>query len=54
SSEYRSIRQGNYQRSPASQGSVNVDTKASSNQVETLRREIEELQQEIDRIKKNQ
>ena len=54
SSEYRSIRQGNYQRSPASQGSVDVETKSPSNQVDALRREIEELQQEIDRIKKNQ
>ncbi len=54
SEEYRSIRQGNYQRSP-SEGAVDVDAQSQQNhqQVESLRQQIEELQQEIDRIKKN-
>lgn len=51
SEEYRQIRQGNYQRSPATEGAVNVEAESPSNQVETLRRQIEELQREIDRIK---
>ncbi|MEH1851077.1 M48 family metallopeptidase [Nostoc sp.] len=53
SEEYQQIRRGNYQRSPAS-GSVNVSAESSENQTETLRRQIEELQQEIDRIRRNQ
>jgi Zn-dependent protease with chaperone function len=51
SEEYRQIRQGNYQRSPATEGAVNVEAESPPNQVETLRRQIEELQKEIDRIK---
>lgn len=54
SEEYRQIRRGNYQRSPASQGSVNVEPESPVNQVEALRRQIEELQKEIDRIKKSE
>lgn len=54
SEEYRQIRQGNYQRSPASERSVNVEAQSPPNQVATLRKQIEELQQEIDRIKKEQ
>lgn len=51
SEEYQQIRQGNYQRSPAS-GSVNVSAESSANQTEALRRQIEELQREIDRMKR--
>jgi Zn-dependent protease with chaperone function len=51
SEEYRQIRRGNYQRSPVSQGAVNVESKSSANQVEALRRQIEELQREIDQIR---
>jgi hypothetical protein len=54
SEEYRQIRQGNYQRSPATEKSVNVEAQSSPNQVATLKKQIEELQQEIDRIKKEQ
>lgn len=53
SEEYRQIRQGNYQRSPAAEGSVDVASESSANQVEALRRQVEELQQEIDRIKRS-
>lgn len=51
SEEYRQIRQGNYQR--GTEGAVNVpsQTPASENDVETLRRQIEELQQEINRVR---
>ncbi|MEH2250834.1 M48 family metallopeptidase [Nostoc sp.] len=51
SEEYQQIRQGNYQRSPAS-GSVNVPAESSANETETLRRQIEELQREINRMKR--
>ena len=51
SEEYRSIRQGNYQRSP-SEGAVDVNAQ-SQEQVDSLRHQIEELQQEIDKLKKN-
>jgi len=54
SEEYRQIRRGNYQRSPASQGAVNVESESPVNQVEDLRRQIEELQREIDSIKKSE
>ncbi|MEH2275802.1 MAG: M48 family metallopeptidase [Nostoc sp.] len=53
SEEYQQIRQGNYQRSPAS-GSVNVSAESSANQTEALRRQIEELQREIDRIRRSE
>ncbi|MEH2173314.1 M48 family metallopeptidase [Nostoc sp.] len=53
SEEYQQIRRGNYQRSPAS-GSVNVSAESSENQTEILRRQIEELQREIDRIKRSE
>jgi Zn-dependent protease with chaperone function len=54
SEEYRQIRQGNYPRSPSG-GTVDVDAQSQQNhqQVESLRHQIEELQQEIDKIKKN-
>lgn len=51
SEEYRQIRQGNYQRSP-DVGAVNVESKSPVNEAETLRRQIEELQRQIDQIKK--
>jgi Zn-dependent protease with chaperone function len=50
SEEYRQIRQGNYQR-VGTQGSVDVSSDASVNEVQALQRQIEELQQEINRIK---
>ncbi|MEH1969246.1 M48 family metallopeptidase [Nostoc sp.] len=53
SEEYQQIRRGNYQRSPAS-GSVNVTAESSANETEALRRQIEELQQEIDRIRRSE
>lgn len=52
SEEYQQIRRGNYQRSPAS-GAVNVAAESSTNETETLRRQIEELQREIDRIRRS-
>jgi len=53
SEEYQQIRRGNYQRSPAS-GAVNVDAQTNPNETEALRRQIEELQQEIDRMKRSE
>ncbi|MDZ8095190.1 MAG: M48 family metallopeptidase [Nostoc sp. DedQUE05] len=53
SEEYQQIRRGNYQRSPAS-GTVNVSAESSENQTEILRRQIEELQREIDRIRRSE
>jgi Zn-dependent protease with chaperone function len=50
SEDYRQIRQGNYQRARA-QGSVDVPSASSHHEVEALQRQIEELQQEINRIK---
>ena len=49
SAEYRQIRTGNYQRE-GEDGSIDVAT-AKAEQAESLRRQIEELQQEIDRAK---
>lgn len=52
SAEYRQIRQGNYPRSPA-QNAVNVHPESSPpTATADLRRQIEELQREIDRLKK--
>jgi Zn-dependent protease with chaperone function len=50
SREYQQIRAGNYARAGA-QGSVSVRSESSSDEAERLRRQIEELQQQIDRIK---
>ena len=50
SEDYRQIRQGNYRRATA-QGSVDVASEAAVNEVEALQRQLEELQQEINRIK---
>ncbi|WP_392531739.1 M48 family metallopeptidase [Nostoc sp. C117] len=51
SEEYQQIRQGNYQRSPAS-GAVNVSAESSENEAEALRRQVEELQREINRMRR--
>jgi Zn-dependent protease with chaperone function len=58
SEEYRQIRLGNYKRSH-SDGAINVEpespetkAKAQEDEAEALRRQIEELQSEIDRIKR--
>ncbi|MEH1866640.1 MAG: M48 family metallopeptidase [Nostoc sp.] len=53
SEEYQQIRQGNYQRSPAS-GSVNVSAESSPNETDNLRRQIEELRREIDRMRRSE
>lgn len=51
SQEYQEIRRGNYQRAEKS-GSVKVETDSKANEeAERLRKQIEELQQEIERIK---
>jgi Zn-dependent protease with chaperone function len=50
SEDYRQIRQGNYRRATA-EGSVEVASEAAVNEVEALQRQLEELQQEINRIK---
>ena len=52
SSEYQQIRQGNYQRSPAS-GSVDVKASTAEAEAERLRRQIEELQKEINKMKRS-
>jgi hypothetical protein len=50
SEEYRQIRQGNYRR-VTNDGAVDVASNSSQNEADTLRRQIEELKQEINRIK---
>jgi Zn-dependent protease with chaperone function len=51
SEEYRQIRQGNYRR-VTDEGSVNVPSQAAQNQeAQRLKRQLEELQREINRIK---
>ena len=52
SEDYRQIRQGNYQR-VTKEGAVDVASNSSgaSNEADVLRRQIEELQQEINQIK---
>ena len=52
SADYRQIRAGNYRRATA-EGSVEVEAETSSNDndVDTLRRQVEELQREINRVK---
>lgn len=57
SAEYQQIRQGNYQKAPAS-GAVEVEAKTPNaktpqNDAESLRRQIEELQREINQIKRD-
>jgi len=60
SEEYRQIRSGNYPRAGA-EGAVDVEAEpnaqaspAAQSDVDELRRQIEELQQEIDRIKRSE
>ncbi|MBW4556571.1 MAG: M48 family metallopeptidase [Trichormus sp. ATA11-4-KO1] len=53
SEQYQQIRRGNYQRSPAS-GAVNVAAEPSEQEVENLRRQIAELQQEINKMKRSE
>lgn len=53
SEEYQQIRRGNYQRSPAA-GAVNVASETPVSETENLQRQIEELQQEINRMKRSQ
>ncbi|MGB5961385.1 MAG: M48 family metallopeptidase [Coleofasciculaceae cyanobacterium] len=50
SEEYRQIRQGNYRRT-TTEGSVDVTSETSVNEVEVLQRQVEELQREINRAK---
>jgi len=50
SEEYRQIRLGNYKRA-VSEGAVDVRSQEPSSDTEALRREIEELQREINRYK---
>jgi Zn-dependent protease with chaperone function len=52
SEEYRQIRAGNYRRT--GEGAVDVSGETPPDDVDTLRREIEELQREIDRIRRSQ
>ncbi|GGA10088.1 M48 family metalloprotease [Okeania sp. KiyG1] len=52
SSEYRQIRAGNYKRAGA-EGAVEVEVESPKNESEQLRRQIKELQEEINRIKGN-
>ncbi|MBF2064938.1 MAG: M48 family metallopeptidase [Calothrix sp. C42_A2020_038] len=51
SEEYQQIRQGNYMRSPA-EGAVNVEVNTET-EADKLRRQLEELQREIDKIRRN-
>jgi Zn-dependent protease with chaperone function len=54
SQEYEQIKKGNYRRSPAS-GAIDVDVKAQAEQnpeAEKLKQKIEELQREINKIKR--
>ncbi|MBD2577436.1 M48 family metallopeptidase [Oscillatoria sp. FACHB-1406] len=50
SAEYRQIRQGNYPRSGA-EGAVDAPTTENESEIEALRRQVEELQTEIDRVR---
>ncbi len=51
SEEYQQIKQGNYQKTP-SEGAVNVKVETPEDEAEKLRKQIEELQKEIDKMKK--
>ncbi|MBE9054650.1 M48 family metallopeptidase [Sphaerospermopsis sp. LEGE 08334] len=51
SEEYQQIKQGNYQQTP-SEGAVNVKVETPEDEAEKLRKQIEELQQEIDKMRK--
>lgn len=50
SSEYSKIRQGNYQR-VTTKGAVEVKTSTSTSEVDDLQKQIEKIQQEINRLK---
>ncbi len=50
SEEYRQIRLGNYKKA-VSEGAVDVKSQEQTSEAEVLRREIEELQREINRYK---
>ncbi len=52
SEEYQQIKRGNYQRNN-DEGAVDVKAQTNQNEVETLRRQREELQREINRIKRS-
>ena len=52
SDEYQRIRSGDYARSPR-EGAVDVDSEPSSSEVDRLRQELADLQQEIDRLRGN-
>ncbi|MBV8883007.1 MAG: M48 family metallopeptidase [Chroococcidiopsidaceae cyanobacterium CP_BM_RX_35] len=54
SEEYRQIHLGNYQRAGVATGAVDVTAKTPSDEVGNLRQQIEELQREIERMKKSQ
>lgn len=51
SEEYQQIKQGNYQQTP-SEGAVNVKVETPEDEAEKLRKQIEELQKEIDKMRK--
>ncbi|KKD37411.1 M48 family metallopeptidase [Limnoraphis robusta] len=53
SEDYRQIRLGNYKQT-VSEGVVEVEVEESTDEVETLRRQIDELQQQINHIKSGQ
>ncbi|MEA5520992.1 M48 family metallopeptidase [Limnoraphis robusta] len=53
SEDYRQIRLGNYKQT-VSEGVVEVEVEDSNDEVETLRRQIDELQQQINHIKSGQ
>ncbi len=50
SEEYQEIRQGNYQQTPTT-GAVNVKVETPEDEAEKLRKQVEELQREINRMK---
>ena len=50
SAEYGQIRAGNYKRATA-ESAVEVEVDSRENEAEALRREIQDLKQEINRIK---
>ena len=51
SEEFRQIRQGNYRRT--TQGAVDVPAATSETETDRLRRELEDLQREIDRLRQD-
>ncbi len=50
SEEYQQVRQGNYQQTPTTRA-VNVKVETQENEAEKLRKQIEELKKEINRMK---